>query len=578
MRQFIAIMLSLTLVASGFAQGPVGPSVGAGTPARTSAVRNSFGEITSRLDPGGNLYLYVSTEELLKGLSTQVSQWRALFENAPDMSADDRRNIGHIFDLIASLIKNSGIEEVSGFGLSSIAVEKDLYRVTSMLHHYKDSGSGYLWSLMGKKAHPLTGLDVMPSSTALAYYTDLDLPLLWSAVNDEVGKSGIPGAREMLQSLPGDFRDLTGAELSAVLGSLGGEYGVALTLDEARMMALPLPDGSTLRIPEIGGILFVKTRNDTIFNLVDGAIGGDPEVLKTDRAGFRMRALAPPPGTETSFRPAIAQAGDYLMVSSNSALIEEAVAARAGARPGLKSTDVFKRLSRDVPAEGNSFFFVSPKVGQTIVRAVSQTMNSGAVDPAQGQLISNLFGNGGWGSYSVSASGEEGWLSVGNTTLNPASILMAPLVAVPLIISAVAVPSLLRSRQSANEAAAIANLRNIHLAELAYYLDSNKYGDMRSLVSNGLLDARFLTAISGYNFEIDVTIRGDFLAKANPVDSNTGRWGYYVMADGVVRYAIDPQLAPPGESGRPIDGTPSRRGIVRKDANDNPAAVARTAP
>jgi hypothetical protein len=277
MRQFIAVMLSLALVTSSFAQSPSSAgSSGSGTPVRTSAVRNSFNDLTSHLDPGGNIYLYLSTEELLKGLSQQISQWRALFESIPDANSEDRENIGRVFDVIANLVKNSGVEEVSGFGMSSIAIEKDLYRVTSMLHHYKGDNKGYLWSLFGKKPHSLDGLNLMPSNAALAWYTDLDLPMLWTVLNDEIGKSGFPGATEAMASLPEAFHDMTGADLEKVLGSLGGEYGIAMTLDETRMMALPGPDGEPIEIPEIGGLAIVKTKNDTIFNLIDETMGGDP--------------------------------------------------------------------------------------------------------------------------------------------------------------------------------------------------------------------------------------------------------------------------------------------------------------
>src|ERR1051326_2844622 len=44
--------------------------------ANPSAEKNSFQEVTSHLDPGGNLYLYFSTEQMLAGLSAKVSTLR----------------------------------------------------------------------------------------------------------------------------------------------------------------------------------------------------------------------------------------------------------------------------------------------------------------------------------------------------------------------------------------------------------------------------------------------------------------------------------------------------------------------
>src|SRR6266404_8296530 len=74
-------------------------------------------------------------------------------------------------------------------------------------------------------------------------------------------------------------------------------------------------------------------------------------------------------------------------------------------------------------------------------------------------------------------------------------------VAIILIIATIAIPSLLRSRQAAQEASAVAQLRTVNTAEITY-LSSNQgsYGDIPSLITAGLLDGRFATSVSGYTF------------------------------------------------------------------------------
>src|SRR5262249_22952322 len=77
-------------------------------------------------------------------------------------------------------------------------------------------------------------------------------------------------------------------------------------------------------------------------------------------------------------------------------------------------------------------------------------------------------------------------------------------VAIILIIATIAIPSLLRSRQAANESSAVANLRTINTAEVTYLSSAGgNYGDIGQLVTAGLLDSRFggTPAIaSGYVF------------------------------------------------------------------------------
>src|SRR6059036_4224092 len=79
-------------------------------------------------------------------------------------------------------------------------------------------------------------------------------------------------------------------------------------------------------------------------------------------------------------------------------------------------------------------------------------------------------------------------------------------VAIILIIATIAIPSLLRSRQSAQESSAVAELRTFNTSEVSY-ISSNQgsYGDIPSLITQGLLDGRFVGSISGYNLTVTVS-------------------------------------------------------------------------
>ena len=125
-------------------------------------------------------------------------------------------------------------------------------------------------------------------------------------------------------------------------------------------------------------------------------------------------------------------------------------------------------------------------------------------------------------------------------------------VAIILIIATIAIPSLLRSRQSAQESSAVAQLRTINTAEVTY-IGSNQgsYGDVPSLITQGLLDGRFAGSMSGYSFTIAVS--GNlYTANATAVSVNAGRFDYWTLPDYVIRYSTDPARAPTGLSGEPV--------------------------
>src|SRR5947207_13955640 len=94
-------------------------------------------------------------------------------------------------------------------------------------------------------------------------------------------------------------------------------------------------------------------------------------------------------------------------------------------------------------------------------------------------------------------------------------------VAIILIIATIAIPSLLRSRQAANESAAVAQVRTITTAEVTYLSSSGgAYGTVTQLVSAGLLDSGFNSTKGGYNYGVatngtDYTITA---ALASPIN------------------------------------------------------------
>jgi type II secretory pathway pseudopilin PulG len=126
-------------------------------------------------------------------------------------------------------------------------------------------------------------------------------------------------------------------------------------------------------------------------------------------------------------------------------------------------------------------------------------------------------------------------------------------VAIILIIATIAIPSLLRSRQAANESSAVAELRTINTAQITYLSSSGgNFGTIAQLQSAGLLDSRFSGTMSGYNFNI-TTLGVDYTATADPASTSTGRYGYYSTPDAVIRYSMTATEAPTGQSGNPVN-------------------------
>ncbi len=137
-------------------------------------------------------------------------------------------------------------------------------------------------------------------------------------------------------------------------------------------------------------------------------------------------------------------------------------------------------------------------------------------------------------------------------------------VAIIAIIAAIAVPSLLTSKQAANEAGAIQGCRTIGSAEIAYAATNNQlYTNLTSLVSGNYLDGRFTASgFNGYTYASGAVASGvgagdvpnAFEFVATPATGG-GRYSYGIAPDQVVRYlaVVSGAAAPAGlNPGDPI--------------------------
>jgi hypothetical protein len=448
--------------------------------AATAAEKSSFQEVTSQLDPGGSLFAYFGTEQWISGASQQVSSWREILSAVPGLGAEQRGEANKAFDLAVRLINKSGIEEISGVGISGIAREKGFYRSKLIVHHYPGRNSGYIWSLFGAAPHPLEGMAMSPATSALTAFGDVDLRGMWTVLQRELGQSGIKELEEWTGKFPRDFETKTGLNFESLLDSLGGEFGFVLTLDDTRKVALPLPIPQPLEIPEPRLALVIKVKNDVLFNHLDRLLQSNPQVERVDEEGLRMRTMPSPAPLPFPFRPTLARAGDYLFVGSTETLIREMLAALAGKAGGLKGTDEYKRMAQGIPEQGNSFVFVSPRLSETVAGLQAGAMSAWAGRTGgDSRFLQRIFGQGQGGfSYSVSANTAEGWVSVSNGNSDPSSkaLIMATMqpAAVVGLLAAIAIPNFVKARSTAQQNVIFNNLRIIEGAKDQWALEHRK--------------------------------------------------------------------------------------------------------
>jgi hypothetical protein len=451
---------------------PVPPKTGPGG-AIASAEKNSFDQVTGKLDKGGSFYLYLSTEQALSGLSKNIANLsNVLSTYTPPMG---REGITRVFEVINNLVKDSGIEHISGIGASSIAREPGFYYSKIIVHHYDGESDGVMWSAFGKEAHPLKELDLLPEDTAFAAYADLDVPLLWKTIQKELKQLHLPEVDKGLAELPAQFKAGAGISLDDVLNSLGGGYGVVFTLDESKPVSLPIP-GNPLQIPEPGLAFYIKVKNDAIYTRIDQLMIGNPMVAKTELNGVKTISLAIPIPLPIHLKPTLARSGDYLFLTSSDGLLQDIMAVQSGKKSGYKSTAEFKKLSQGIPNEGNNFTLISEKFGKSLNRAMQGVLSAqtGPERVMSKTLQDMMNANSVTFAYSVGFNGAEGWEAVANGNKSAGAMLLPAAVGGVAVGAAMLLPALAKAKGKAQNINCVNNLKQIELAKKMWAMDNNK--------------------------------------------------------------------------------------------------------
>lgn len=453
----------------------VAPTAGSGP---KSATPNSFYQVRSRLDQGGGVYGYLSSEQFLSGLSDRVGALKtSLVDNFP-IPVEERAMVDKGFEVATRLIRNSGLEEISGVGMSGFALEQNLHRTKVMVHHYPDKGTGFVWSMFGKSPGAMEGLKLLPKNTVLAGSSNLDLPGLWSIIESEIKASGIPDAEASVAQAKMIFSMGSGGlQFDSFMASLGGEYGFALTLDESVMVQIPGPKPVSMPRPDI--LLFLKVNDDLLYNqAITMAKAQKMPIEESDKDGVRSAAMPIPLPIGAQYKVTLATSDGLLLLGTSQEIVSEALAARAGTTPGLTSTPEFKKIARDVPMNANSFSYVSETFGRTYMdlqmKAMEMTGQNNGVPTASMRKMMEMFSKPS-SSFGVFQNIEEGWLWTGNSTTQSSATLVAAAVVAPVgILAAIAIPNFVKARSTAQKNTCRANLRQIDGAKQQWAIENKK--------------------------------------------------------------------------------------------------------
>ena len=467
------LALLLSSLAACQKQAPTPPPA---APKLVSAEPTSFDAIAKHLDSGGGLYFYLSTENFLKSASDNLGEIVPTLLAMGKMDPAAKATAEAAWKSLAQLTAKSGLNEISGFGASSIALEPGYYQNKWMLHHYEGKGNGLIWQLHGSMPNALDWVPYLPAKTAAASSGNLKLAPIWNALNQEAAtnadlKQGLDLATQQLQKA-------TGLDLAALLASLGPNYSMVVTLDETRPTNLPGgPNGQPLTLPEPGLAICIQVQDDLLINRLDQALSTNPMVTKSQETEWSLRTLALPLPMPF-LRPTVAWKKGLLVLTSSDLLLREMLDVKAGKKPGLAADPTFKKLMTGLPAAGCGFSYLAPSFQKTINDVQFKTMqkDQAMTDPAAQKLMQyntqSLLQAG--ATCAVTEETPEGWIGTSHGGTGPDKMVAACAVAPAAILSAVAVPNFLRARARSEATVIQQEMRMLDAAIDQWALENNK--------------------------------------------------------------------------------------------------------
>jgi hypothetical protein len=354
-------------------------------------------------------------------------------------------------------------------------------------------------------------------------------------------------------SNPNAFATLTQAEqvlkLSLkedLLRHLAGE--ITLELDS---IAPPKPEWKA--ILKVNNVASLQQSLDTLLAAVHF------ETEQADEGGVTYHAVKIP-SAKDAVEIGYAFLDGYLVVGSSREVLADAVRLRRTDESLGKS----KKLQASLPAgrapEASGLLYQDP-----IAMAMLQLHQAG---PQMMQSIAQMAGK--------NAPAVMRWYGE-ETAIREASKGGALDAGVVLVVAAIAIPNLLRSRMAANEASAVGSVRTVNTAEVIYATKYPKRSFAPNLATLGpdprgpsaespehanLIDATLGNATciadawcvkSGYNFRLTAECKQqsckEYVVAATPVDSNTGTRSFCSTSNGVIHIQAGAPLTAPVSAG-----------------------------
>ncbi|MGH9743324.1 MAG: hypothetical protein ACRD51_13350 [Candidatus Acidiferrum sp.] len=377
---------------------------------------------------------------------------------------------------------------------------------------------------------------------------------------DFVSPNAVLSATLLLTSLPQIFEDVKGFSGPSGAGTFamiaGGEKGLNLSLKDDLLSLLSgeftiemdniAPQPVWKAIFKVSDAVHLQKTLSTLLAV------GQMQEQQTEDAGVTYYTVRVP-SQKTPMELGYAFVDGYLVIASSPEVLTAAVRLHNSGGSLAKSPKFLATLPPGHSPDASALFYQSPgAVAALQLRQLSPELAGPLAKflKETAPSVTRIYGE----ESAIRETSNGGTLDVG----------------MPLIVAAIAIPNLLRSRIAANEASAVGSVRVVYVSQTTYADTYPKFGfasnlaelgpDPRSSTAESAGHANLISKTlagdtctedgwcikSGYRFRVTsaskVQPRKEYVVVATPVGNNTGTRTFCSTSDGIIHFRFGPPL------------------------------------
>lgn len=431
-----------------------------------------YQKVKNKLDEGGLLYLYMSTNGFLRLF---MDEMRKVTKNTGVETTGWIAVADQFIDML-------GLYEVKALG-TSVIKKNNMHHMKCYIHVPGEKKG--LLGLAGGEPHDFKILDYAPEDTVILSSFDLDVDEVISLVREMVQRIGGVTALSEFNKETDRVGQQLGTPVDAIISHMDNNFAIIGKFSRDNPIIVKRWNKEDLTLARPSVVILMKAKDEQLYQDVKrffstkNMTGSEKEM-----EGAKIMSMDVQENEKGKIAPAIGFDGEYVFLTMQEELLKELVQVKKNGN-SLRNNPDFRNLRTNLPEKGNELFYVSETISANVKEYMnfltssmenqSGSMRGGKAWPLYfGEMIKNMDEAG--GMVSVRVNEPEGFYAVTNSTGNALeTYLHAGLAPSILLGAAFTSENIADSGLKAQTSRVKADLRSMATALEAYNVDWNQY-------------------------------------------------------------------------------------------------------